>query len=463
MRLKLDETPFSTTPPPVSAAGRYQPVSFWQETVDVTPRESLHEDLACDVAVVGGGFTGLSVAGELKKAAPSLEVVLLERAVAGHGASGRNGGFAMPLIGWDLTDAVRQLGESTAADAYRLMYKAVDHLKEAVKRHGIACDMEETGYLLLATSTARLGRVRHEAELGRRLGFDIEYLEGAGLREHIASKSFIGGAFDPRPAIVNPAKLARGLLDAAAGLGVRVYEQTPLTELSDGDPIVLRTPKAIIKAKQVVLAVNGYGGALGFMESRIFPVHTFIVMTEPLHDRDLDAIGWGAKRTSLETARNFIHYFRLTADNRILFGGEDAWMFYNGVYYDAHRPSFERLEARFREYFPELNHIRFTHRWGGVLGVTMDMFPTFGVGGEHGAIYHACGYSGHGVALSNYAGVLLAPHILKRAGIAGPSVEAIKPFFWNRQPMAIPPEPVRYIGLQAYRLALRAQDWWNGA
>ncbi|MBX7254843.1 MAG: FAD-binding oxidoreductase [Candidatus Hydrogenedentes bacterium] len=463
MHLALNSTPFKGTPEAVTETGTYCPVSFWQETISVTPRPSLQTDINCDVAIVGGGFTGLAVACELKKSAPMLRVALLERSVAGHGASGRNGGFAMPLIGWDLTDAVRQLGEQKAAEAYRLMYEAVNHFKKTIRRHNIACDLEETGYLLLATCPARLKRVKHEADLGKRLGFDIEYLEGAALRAHIGSKAFIGGAYDPHPAIVNPAKLARGLLDVAVNLGVQVFEQTPLVELNDGDPITLRTPAGSIKSKQVVLALNGYGGALGFMESRIQPVHTYIVLTEPLTEKDLDAIGWAEKRTSLETARNFIHYFRLTADNRILFGGEDASLFYKGAYYDVHSPSFARLEARFRAYFPELNHVKITHRWGGVLGVTLDMFPTFGVGGEKHTIYHACGYSGHGVALSNYAGVILAPHILNRAGLADPGAGVDKPFFWNRRPMAVPGEPIRYLGLQAYRMALHTQDWWEGA
>lgn len=463
MRLTLNPAPFRDTPEAVSPAGDYQPVSYWQETVRVVPRPPLREAIECDVAVVGGGFTGLSVACELKKGAPTLRVALVERSVVGHGASGRNGGFAMPLIGWDLSDAVRLLGEMKAAEAYRQMYDAVNCLKKTIHRYRIDCDLEETGYLLLATCPARLKRVRHEAELGKRLGFDVEYLEGGALRQHILSRVFLGGVYDPHPAIMNPAKLARGLLDVAANLGVQVYEQTPLTELTDGDPIVLRTPSGSIRAKQVVLAVNGYGGSLGFMESRIQPVHTYIVLTEPLEDKDLAAIGWGERRTSLETARNLIHYFRLTADNRILFGGEDAWLFYKGAYRDAHPPIFSRLEARFRQYFPELNRIAVTHRWGGVLGVTLDMFPSFGVGGEKNSIFHACGYSGHGVALSNYAGVVLAPHILNRAGLADPGGEIVKPFYWNRTPMAVPGEPLRYLGLQAYRMALRSQDWWQGA
>ncbi len=460
MDLRADNSPFASLAAPVSDTGAYQPASYWQETVSITPGEALAGDVSCDVALVGGGFTGLSTAYELKRAEPALEVVLLERAVVGHGASGRNGGFVMSLIGWDLLHVVEKLGDQAAAEAVRLMEDAVAHTKQTIRQNNIDCDLEETGYLALTTCPARTKRLRRELEVAGRLGLDRQWLEGADLDEHIRSDAFSAGLFDPHPAVINPAWLARGLKTLVEEAGVRVYEQTPLDELTDGQPVVLRTPGGTVRADKVVLAVNGYGAALGFMPSRIYPVHTYIVLTEPLAAADLGAIGWGAKRTSLETARNFIHYFRLTADNRILFGGEDATLFYGGKLLDEHPPTFHRLEARFREYFPSLGHVKITHRWGGVLGVTLDMFPTFGAGGKHGTIFHAAGYSGHGVALGNYAGKVITPHVL--SGHVAPE-NAATPFFVGRKPVSIPIEPVRYVGLHLYRAALHAQDWRQGA
>ncbi|MBM3289057.1 MAG: FAD-dependent oxidoreductase [Candidatus Hydrogenedentes bacterium] len=327
----------------------------------------------------------------------------------------------------------------------------------------MACDMEETGYLLLATSKARLPRVRHEVELGKRLGFDLEFLEGGALREHVASESFLAGAYDPHPFIVNPAKLARGLKTAVEQAGVRVFEQTPITKLDDGKTIAITTPGGNVSARAVVLAMNGYGAAMGFMGPRILPVHTYIVMTGPLSQTDLESTGWHKRRTSLETARNLIHYFRLTVDNRIVFGGEDADLYYGGVYRDTNDGMFAALERRFRAYFPSLRHVQITHRWGGVLGVTLDMFPTFGAGGDHGTIFHAAGYSGHGVSLSNYAGTLLAPRVLDALGVKHDLPVVEQPFFYGRKPFPLPPDPVRYVGMQAYRCALKAQDTWQGA
>ncbi len=456
MTLQLDESAFRTANPPFDAEGRYRPVSFWHETADMTPGQPLEGDTTCDIAVVGGGFTGLSVAHALKRLAPERDVVVLERAVAGHGASGRNGGFAMPLLGWDLLYTARKLGEAAAGAVYRVMYEAVAHVKGFTEEYGIDCDLEATGYVLLNTCAGRERRAREEFELAHRLGFDHVWLDKRELQAYIRGNAFRSGVFDPHPCVLNPAKLSRSLKRAAENIGVRVFEQTPLLALTEGPRIALRTPKGGVRAGRVVLAVNGYGGSLGFMPARILPVHTYIVLTEPLTDAQLGGIGWGAKRASLETARNFIHYFRLTADNRIAFGGEDAQLYWKGRYFDGDKRVFEALKARFRAYFPSLAGVRFTHEWGGVLGVTLDMFPSFGVRGAHGNIYYAGGYSGHGVALANYAGVLLAPHIL--ADIGGGRADTAPPPFWNRLPPYLFQQPLRYAGMQVYRAALRAQD-----
>lgn len=463
MHLKLDNAPFATVKAPVTAVGTHEPVSFWHETVNVVPNAPLGEHISCDVAIVGGGFSGLTTALYLKKYRPELEVVVLERAVCAHGASGRNGGFAMPLIGWDLLYAVETLGLEKGGEAYRFMYGAVSHLKEMVREHAIACDLEETGYILLNTCARREKRARKELAASHKLGFDHEWLEGSALAAHIKSERFRSGVFDPHPCIINPAKLARGLKEVAEGLGVKVYEQTPLEELIDGSVVTLRTGQGSVKARQVVLALNGYGASLGFKKARILPVHTYIVLTEPMTDAQLDAVGWREKRASLETARNFIHYTRLTADNRILFGGDDAELFYGGAYHDRFERCFTDLKRAFREFFPALKDVQFTHEWGGVLGVTMDMFPTFGVGGEHKNIYHAAGYSGHGVSLANYAGKVLAPKILADAGMRDVPEGPGLPFFWDRDPMWLPPDPLRYAGMRLYRHALRLQDTIEGA
>jgi glycine/D-amino acid oxidase-like deaminating enzyme len=338
------------------------------------------------------------------------------------------------------------------------------HTKQIIHQNKIDCDLEKTGYVLIATCPAREKRIRNEVQLAHALGFDHQWLAKDALNEHIRSDAFRCGSFDPASAIINPAKLARGLKTVVENLAVAVYEQTPLIELDDRcDPLTIKTPAATIRARAALLGLNGYGGSVGFMPSRIHPVHTYIVLTEPLSDADLDRIGWSKNRASLETARNFIHYFRLTADNRILFGGEDVTLFMGGKYGDTHPPTFRALEARFREYFPSLNHVKISHRWGGVLGVTLDMFPTFGQADPKQKIFHATAYNGHGVSLSNYAGKLIAPRILNAINHKSADPNPPDPFFYNRRPAAIPPDPLRYTGMHAYRAALKLQDKWQGA
>jgi len=461
MIIRADTRPFRDSPPFLADDGSYRPVSFWQETVSVRPTEPLTRDMRCDVVVLGGGYTGLSTAYELKRAAPDLDVIVLERAVVGHGASGRNGGFLMPLLGWNLCRTVRSLGRDRAAEGYRVMYDAIDYTRALIRDEGIDCDLEDVGYLLLATCDKRRRHVRQEAELGRELGFGYEYLEGDALTAHIDSDAFIAGCFDPRSSIVNPAKLARGLKDVVERAGARVFERTAVSTIEDGDPVVVTTESGgTVRARAAVVAVNGYGEALGFMKRRILPVHTYIVLTEPLRDEQLEAIGW-QRRTSLETARNFIHYFRLTADNRILFGGEDAKLFTGGRLRDSDPASFVRLEQRLRSLFPALAEVGISHRWGGVIGVTLDMFPTFAASGSAGNLFHGAGYSGHGVSLANYAGRILAPAVLQRLGVDASAVAPPVPF--GRLPFKLPPSPLTYVGTQVYLLALRAQDRWEKA
>ena len=460
--LTLDDDPFQTATTGVTPDGAFEPVGYWHETVDVTPTEPLAGSHEADVVVVGGGYTGLSTAHEIAIRAPELEVVLLERAAVGFGASGRNGGFVMPLLGWDMVHLASEVGSDRIEATAGFMYEAVEWLRRLIDEEELECDKEDVGYLLLNTSPEREAHTRDDHEIATETGFEREWLEGAALREHIDSPAFYSGTYDPVPFVVNPAKLARERKRLAEAAGVRVVERSPVVALREHDAgVTVETQGGSVTAETAVLAVNGYGEALGFRTDRFLPVHTFITMTEPLTEAQLASIGWAQRRTSLETARNFIHYFRLTADNRILFGGEDVQLYYGGRFHDRDGDICLALRERFREFFPPLSDVAFTHEWGGVLSVTMDMFPSMGAASEEGRVLFASGYSGHGVALGNYAGQILAPQVIERLGLeteSGP-----EPFFVNRDPPWVAPDPLRYTGLQLYRRALKAQDRWQGA
>ncbi len=461
-RFVLDERPFRSVDHGIVKEGLYQPVSFWHDTLKIRPSVPLEGEISCDVAVVGGGFTGLSVARELKKAEPSLDVVVLERIIIGHGASGRNCGFAIPGTAMDLSYTVAKFGEVGCKEAYELTYRAMDHLRDTIKGAGIECDMEETGFLLLAACRARERRLREHTELAQRFGFGVEWIDEDHLDDFIRSDSFCGGVYDSRTFSMNPVKLARGLMRDAVAKGVRIFEQTPVIELREGTPLTIRTPGGSVRAKCGVLCLNGYGGALGFQRRSILPINVYTVLTEPLSDEEVEGIGWAKRRASLEVSRNFIHVFRLTADNRILFSGEDGVLNYRGRYEDTNGAITETLKRRFKSYFPSLAHKAFTHQWGGLVGASLDMFPTFGRKPGMDNLFHAAGYGGTGVSLSNYAGVLLTPHLLKELGLP-PNRALEEPFFFNKQPFQFPAELFAYVGMQAYIMSLKIQDLWQGA
>ena len=429
--------------------------SFWLEGGEYEPGEPLQGERTADVAILGGGFTGLSAAYFLKLAQPSLEIALCEKEVVGYGASGRNGGFVMPLLGWNIPDVHRQLGQERTRAAYEFMYDAVDHVDRMVSEHQMACDYERTGYLMLAMNRARLGHLEREVALAHGMGFDwYRMLSREELAEHITSPAFIGGFFDPRCAIFNPALFAREMRRVVKAMGVTVYERSPVVAIEEGPRITLRTEAGSLVAPKLVLGTNAYSRDLGFFKSRVMPVFTYIVLTEPLTDSQIEAIGW-RKRASLETARNLIHYLRLTADNRIAIGGEDALYFIGSRHKDRYERVFRRLRERLVGLFPPLEGINFTHAWGGPIGFTLDFFPTMGVSGRSRNIFHSVGYCGHGVSIANYAGSVLCDLVLERKT---PRTEL---FFVNRKPFPLPPDPLRWLFAHGYRRTLQLQDWWH--
>jgi glycine/D-amino acid oxidase-like deaminating enzyme len=429
--------------------------SFWLEGDDYAPGAPLAGERRADVAIIGGGFTGLSAAYFLKRAQPSLEVVVLEQAVVGFGASGRNGGFIMPLLGWNIPDVHKRMGPERTKAAYDFMYQAVDHVGALVREHEMACDYERTGYLMLAMNRARMQHLEREVELARSLGYDYQLLDERGVAEHVRSPAFRGGFFDPRCAIFNPARFTRELARVVRAMGVTICEQTPVTRVDEGAEVAVHTAGGgLVRAPRLVLGTNAYSGALGYFRHRVMPVFTFIVLTEPLTDAQLREIGW-QRRTSLETARNLIHYFRLTADNRIAFGGEDAQYYFGSRFRDRDERVCRRLRRRMVEFFPSLRDIRFTHAWGGPIGFTLDFFPTMGVMGKHRNVFFSVGCCGHGVSLANYAGAVIADLVFEQRT---PRTEL---FFVNRKPFPLPPEPLRWLFSHGYRRSLQLQDWWQ--
>jgi glycine/D-amino acid oxidase-like deaminating enzyme len=430
--------------------------SFWLGATPYQENPSLEEDIRADVAIVGAGFAGLSTAYYLRQADPSLRVVVLESDVAGYGASGRNGGFAMTLMGLTLSLTARRFGKEKTRQAHDFGVRAVRHIGELVEKQGVECEYEKNGLLTVATNPAQVDRLQGEIRLAHELGIEgVRWLEAGELREEVRSPLYLGAREEDECALVNPAKLARGVKNLAEGAGAEIYEHTPVEAAHLKPRIRLETPHGSVAAQKVVFATNAFTQRFPRLHSKAFPIFTYIVLTEPLSKQQLSSIGWG-NRQGIEDARNLIHYYRLTSENRLLMGGEDALYYYGGkVGMDEHSPTFQDLERTISETFPGLAGIGISHRWGGPVSVPLDFFPAMGyLGGDRRVIYNL-GCVGHGVALANMAGQILRDLVREQ------ETELTDLFFVNRRTIPLPPEPLRFALAQGIREGMKLQDGWE--
>jgi glycine/D-amino acid oxidase-like deaminating enzyme len=428
--------------------------SFWLGQDDYLPAQSLSGPVRADVAVVGGGFTGLWTAIELKERDPRLKVCLLEQEVVGYGASGRNGGFCEPSLTHGYANGVRHFPEEIE-ELERLGRDNFNGLLEFVARHRISCDLERSGVLEVATTPWQVEELRGEL-LERSPGRpELELLEGDAARSRLNSPQVLAALYDPVPALLNPARLARGLRRVAEELGVRVWERTPVRQLRPiAGGVEAVTPQGVATAQRAVLATNAYSGQLlPRLRTRFVPVYDYVLVSEPLNREQRKRIGWEGREGASEHSNHF-HYFRLTADDRILWGGYDAIYHFGGSVgpqFD-HRPkTYTRLLEQFRKMFPSLGDLAFTHRWGGAIASTTRFTCTFG-SALGGRVVYALGYTGLGVAATRFAGGVLAARLLE------PASPLLRLRLVRQPPFPFPPEPLRWPTLAAVQGAMSAAD-----
>lgn len=430
--------------------------SFWLSTAAYTPAPPLTGPLDVDVAVVGGGFTGLSTALHLREAAAAPSVAVLEADAVGSGASGRNAGFAMTLFGLTLGVTKLRFGAGRAREAHRYMERAVDYTGALVERLGIECEYERPGFLRVATRPAYVGRLLREIELAHALGLrGIEWIDRAALAERVRSPHYLGAWWEPRCALVNPAKLAWGLRRAAAARGARFYEGTPVLEVERAPGgVTLRTPGGAVRARQVVLATNAWSHLVAPIRRKQVPAFTHVVLTEPIPEERRAEIGWRG-REGIEDARNLVHYYRLTRDDRLLLGGGAVSLaFGHDMERDLAPATFRDLEEHAVNVFPALAGLRVTHRWGGPVSVPLDLAPAIGtVDGSR--VVWSLGCVGHGVSLTQLNGRTVADLVLGRR------TEDTEVFFVRRRTIPWPPEPLRAAVSHLIRGALVAEDAWT--
>jgi len=428
--------------------------SYWLTTRPYTPGPALEGDIEVDVAIIGAGYTGLTSAYFLKEAEPGLRIALLEADVVGSGASGRNGGFSMTKIGMMHSLTALRFGKARTVEAHQYADRAVDLVHEMVTKLGFDCDYEHSGYLWVATSEKYRQRLYKEIELVHKLGISgISLIDPHELRQRVNSPLFVGGAWwEPNCGILNPAKLAWCWRDAVAAAGVEIYERTPVEAVEQVEGrSVLVTPGGEVKARKVVFATNAWSHTFVQLKTKAVPVWTYIVMTEPLTDEQYEAIRWQG-REGVEDFRDLVHYYRLTADNRIVWGGRDVALSLDGTMdHDRNEKVFESLREDLRRTFPALKDIRFTHAWGGPVSAPMDLFPMIGHAGTPDNVF-VLGCVGHGVSITHLHGQTVRDLILER------DTDLTRVFFVDRRSMPWPPEPFRGLASKAIAGFMRWED-----
>jgi len=447
---------------------RYRRLSYWMDSLgeSLVARPALGGNLEVDVAIVGGGYTGLWTAYYLACHEPSLRIAVLEAEIAGYGASGRNGGWCSALFAVSDARLAREFGRSSMLAMRKEMRATVDEVGKVAASEGIECHFRKAGTVSAARSRAQEATLRAELAEARELGVGEEDLYWVGAdeaRSLMNATDVVGALVTPHCAAIHPARLVRGLARSVERLGVQLYETTRVTEVVGGEPgrhPVLHAPGGRVRAETVVVATEGYTARLPGRSRDVAPIYSLMVATERLGSgsgpADLSGVVGSAlaNGATFTDGRHLLIYGQLTADGRLAFGGRGAPYHYNSKVAE----SFERvprvhgqLRAAIVELFPALSEVAITHHWGGPIGVHRDWFPSVTYDRETG-LASAGGYVGDGVATTNLAGRTLADLILGR------DTELVTlPWVGHGSPRW-EPEPWRWIGINAGLRAMALSD-----
>jgi glycine/D-amino acid oxidase-like deaminating enzyme len=442
-----------------TALAEARPEVLWLDSsTRPEPRGPLDGPRRTDLVVVGGGYTGLWAALHARRQHPSLDVVLIERDTIGAQASGRNGGFVSSSLTHGLENGV----ERFAGQIDRLLAAGranFDGLVADVADLGIEAGLELTGALTVANRDWQVAGLEASVELHRRHGEPVQWWDGDRVRGEIASPSYRGAMFQPEgEALVDPARLAWGLADACERLGVRLVEHTSLLGIERrGAGLSLRTDRGEITCGSAVLGTGAFPSPVRALGRRVVPVYDYVLATEPLTAEQWRSVGWSG-RQGISDAANQFHYYRVTDDGRIVWGGYDA-VFHNWGRLDPsldQRPETHRkLAQHFFETFPQLEGLRFSHRWGGVIDTSTRFSVGFGTAFD-GRVAYAVGYTGLGVGATRFGGQVVVD-LLHR-----PDSELLELDLVRHSLLPFPPEPVRTAGIQLTRRAIARADAAEG-
>lgn len=430
------------------------PEPFWAGTTDPAPAcPPLAADAHCDLAVIGGGFTGLWTALKARERDPEARIVLLEAKRCGQEASGRNGGFCAPSISHGVGNAVARW-PAEAETLIRLGRENLDGLARDLDALGIDAEFERSGKLNVAATSWQADGLRAMQHNYRRFGIDCQLLEGDALRDRFDSPKYMCGLFEPNYGLVNPARLVAGLRRQCLSRGIEIHEGTPVTALAaTRSGLRLATPQANLQAARAVMATNAAVPLLRRLRPTVIPIFDYALVTAPLTDAQLAAIGWTGRHGIADSGNQF-HYSRKTADNRILWGGYDAVYHFGSRRDDAlyqRRESFARLAGNFADAFPALAGIPFTHAWGGIIDTSAR--TTFFSGlALNGRLAYALGFTGQGVSASRFAALAMLDML------GGQRSARTEIAMMRRRPVPFPPEPLRYLAVRLAQRGLARED-----
>jgi glycine/D-amino acid oxidase-like deaminating enzyme len=436
----------------------YSQYSFWLDTAgeDLTPRAPLKHSDEVDVAILGAGYSGLWTAYYLLRQNLALRVAVVEKEIAGFGASGRNGGWVSPRFPVTAGMLEQRYGPDAARSLFLAMMDSVDEIGRVCEEEQIGAQYRKGGYLSLARGAHQLPAVRRSFDAFARLGLGDRHrlLSAEEARERVNVSNLAGALYSPDCASVHPARLVRGLARAVEQRGAVIYEQTGVTGFEGGTAPRLITPAGELRAKKaVVLAGEAYLTHLPNLHRALMPVYSLIVLTEPLTSAQWSQVGW-QNSESIASNKYTVDYLTKTADGRILFGSRGApYAFGSKItdQQDRHEPTHASARRAVVEWFPMLAGIKFTHAWGGPLGMPRDWMPTASFD-PASRIAMACGYTGQGVATTNLAGRILASLILENHA----AIETL-PLAQRRSPNW-EPEPFRWLGVRYTQNAFGRMD-----
>jgi glycine/D-amino acid oxidase-like deaminating enzyme len=393
----------------------FLPISAYLDDVEPVREPALGGDARADVAVVGGGLTGLSTALALRR--HGVDVVVLERDFCGSGASGRNAGHLTPTIGKDLPTLLMMYGAERTAAIVRFADHCVHRTEHLLAELGIDCDYAPSGNVMAVVHPAQEKRLRRAAAAATRIGARVRFLEPDDMRARGLPPAFLCGALEGAGGTLDPGKLALGLRRAALAAGVRIHESTRVTGVATAPSPLVDTEHGAVRAEHVVMASNAWTREIGAPGVKILPLYITLFETAPLDDGARAALGGWPNREGVYTAHEVLESYRLSAHGTIIGGSKVPRYVWGGRPTGRggpHAATQARIAGAFRARFPALAEVPIARFWGGWIAMTLNFLPSIGPLGGDRRLWHALGYNGHGVAQAIAVGEILANGIVGR-------------------------------------------------